>query len=143
MADFKTASMAIGEIIRASDHLGYIPMQGPISLVYASTAKDNPLRTLLRDYWIYESNANDAECLRAAGFPSQCVLDIAVEMLTITSNEDYDLDKCIEDIASGDMCHYHQHDQLHPKCVPMDSGMIVFHFPVIVHELTLRFRCRL
>lgn len=31
MADSKTANMAIGEIIRASDHLGYIPMQGPIS----------------------------------------------------------------------------------------------------------------
>lgn len=88
MADLKTANIAIGEIICASDHLGYITMQGPISLAYASTAKDHPLCTLLRDYWIYESNANDAECLRAAGFPSECVLDIAIELLTITSNED-------------------------------------------------------
>jgi hypothetical protein len=126
LVDLRTANMALGEIIRSSMLLRVIPMQVPTSLAYASTAKDSPLRTLLRDYWVYESGSTDTdrERLRTAGFPSEFSQDIAIEMLRIVSeSEDYDpFDKTVKEIYSDNKCHYHQHDELHPSCIPVETG---------------------
>jgi hypothetical protein len=88
--------------------------------------KGSPLRTLLRDFWTYDyaCTGTDRECLRADGFPSQCVKDIAIAMLAVTKEDSCDFDKTVEDICSDDVCRYHQHDELHPRCVPADSGML-------------------
>lgn len=53
LIDLKTANMVIGEIMRTYDSFGCIPTEGPVSLAYASTAKGDPLRTLMCDYWVY------------------------------------------------------------------------------------------
>ncbi|GAB7331757.1 hypothetical protein MBLNU13_g03725t2 [Cladosporium sp. NU13] len=42
LIDLKTVNIATDEITRTSNYLGLIPLQGPISLAYASTAKYNP-----------------------------------------------------------------------------------------------------
>lgn len=128
LVDSKTDNMVVAEIIRASRVLGCIPTQGLITLAYASTAKGNPLRKLIRDYWICESASTrtDPERLRAADFPSECMQDIAIEMLRtsgeIPTDYHYVHFKTVQTICSEDMCRYHQHDELHPGCVPVDLG---------------------
>jgi hypothetical protein len=128
LIDFKTANMVIAEIIRASGLFGCIPTQGPISLAYASTVKGSPLRNLLRDYWICESASTHTnhERIRAAGFPLECLQDIAIEMLRMSGEVPADYSyvnfKTVKTIWAESVCYYHQHDELHPKCVPVDSG---------------------
>jgi hypothetical protein len=119
LIDLKTTNMIIGEIILASDSFGCIPTQGPVSLAYASTAKGDPLRTLLRDFWVYRSASTetDSECLRTAGFPAECVQDIAIELLDIAKLHFTDFDKVFKDLCSDDLCHYHNHNAMHPECV--------------------------
>lgn len=129
LVDFRTADAVIDEIIRARDVLRCIPTKGPITLAYASTAKGSPLRTLLRDFWTNDSTTarahprTDRECLREAGFPLECLQDIAVEALGMVREDDYGAYMTVKRIYSAHVCHYHQHDELHPRCLPVEPGM--------------------
>jgi hypothetical protein len=125
LVDSKTANIASGEIIRSVDRLGCIPTQAPISLAYACSTRESPLRNLLRDFWIYESFSygTSRERLRTSGFPPDFVQDIAIEMLRVASGDVLELTRTVEDICSIDECHYHQHDELHPQCDDVESGM--------------------
>ena len=127
LIDFKTANMVVAEIVRASRLLGCIPTQSPTSLAYASTVEGSPLRRLLRDYWLYESASThtDHERVRAASFPLECLQDIAMEglrTLEVPAEYSYVRFKTVKTICAERVCYYHQHDELHPKCVPEDSG---------------------
>ena len=125
LVDFKTANMVIDEMIRAREVLNYIPTQGPVSLAYASTVKGSPLCTLIRDFWIYDSIFTDTDrgLLRAPGFPSECARDIAFEVLGISRRDQFGSYKSVKTICFAQVCLYHQHDELHPKCVSAESGM--------------------
>ena len=118
LIDFKTANMIVGEIMLTSDSFGRIPTHGPVSLAYASTAKGDPLRKLLRDYWIYQSvsTRTDSERLRTADFPAECVQDIAIELLEIADTHFDDFAKAFKDLCSDDVCRYHHHSEMHPDC---------------------------
>jgi hypothetical protein len=121
LVDFKTANMVTDEIIRASDALACIPTQGPVSLAYASTGTGSPLRRLLRDFWIYQSASTqtDSEHLRTAGFPAECVQDIAIDMIRIASSDpdNTNFDQAFKDFYFDEACRYHHHNRLHPACV--------------------------
>ena len=73
LIDFKAANIVIDEMIRFSSTVKTIPSQGPIALAYGSALKDNPLRSLLRDYWIYESGNANRQVLCAEDFPAECL----------------------------------------------------------------------
>jgi len=121
LIDFKTANMVTNEILRTSDVLGFIPTQGPVSLAYASTEKSSPLRRLLRDFWVYQSvsTQTDSEHLRTAGFPAECVQDIAIDMIRIASSDpnNTNFNQAFKDFCFDDACRYHHHNRLHPACV--------------------------
>jgi hypothetical protein len=125
LVDFKTANMVVGEIVRASDLLGRIPAQRPLSLAYASTTRGSPLRSLLRDFWIYQAalTETDTERLRTADFPAECVQDIAIEMLRIGQRDSDDFDQAFKEVCVFNMCRYHQHDELHAACVAEEQGV--------------------
>lgn len=127
LIDLKTANMVIAEIIRASRLLGCIPTQSPTSLAYVSTVEGSPLRRLLRDYWFCESASThtDHERVRAAGFPLEFLQDIAIKglrTLEVPAEYSYIRFKNFKTICAERVCYYHQHDELHPECVPEDSG---------------------
>ena len=53
LQDLLTANMIMDELICFSSKTNEVPKHGSISLAYSSTASSSPLRTLLRDYWVY------------------------------------------------------------------------------------------
>jgi hypothetical protein len=126
LVDLKTVNIVTSEIIRFSDAIRAIPTQISISLAYAATAVGSPLRRLLRDFWIYDGAVTSREHIRAAGFPVECLQDIAVAMLRIAheGNPGVDLGRQnLSDLCSHEVCRYHQHDEMHPECSDEDSGM--------------------
>jgi hypothetical protein len=150
LVDLRTANTVIDEIIRARDVLRCIPTQGPITLAYASTEKGDPLRKLLRDFWTNDSTTvrthprTDRERLRDAGFPLECLQDIAIEALEMVREDDYGSYMTVQRIYSANMCHYHQHDELHPRCIPVELGMCdSVYCPARTSQLVLHSRYRL
>lgn len=122
LIDFKAANMVIDEITRFGFDAGVIPLLGPTSLVYTSTAKGSPLRALLRDYWMHESGNIDRETLLADDFPVECLQDIALAMLKKFDEfpqnpfSRNDLALSVRTLCLKDKCRYHLHDDKHPQC---------------------------
>jgi hypothetical protein len=50
----------------------------------------------------------------------------------------------VQRIYSANMCHYHQHDELHPRCIPVELGMCdSVYCPARTSQLILHSRYRL
>jgi hypothetical protein len=122
LGDLKIANQVTSEIIRFSYAIETVPTQIPTSLAYAATAAGNPLRKLLRDFWICDSAGIAKGRLRAAGFPLECLQDIATEMFRAVREAGH-VRETVRDLCSEEVCRYHQHDELHPECSAEDTSM--------------------
>jgi hypothetical protein len=123
LGDLKTSNLVISEIIRFSYAIETIPTQIPTSLAYAATVAGNPLRKLLRDLWIYDLDDMAKGRLYAAGFPLECLQDIAIEMLRVVREEEEDFRRNVNELCDDEVCRYHQHDEMYPACSGEDIGM--------------------
>ena len=120
LQDPSAANMVIDEIIRFSDVADVVP-DSHFWDVYSRTPRNSPLRILMRDYWMYEMNAMDANPL--GGVPKELMEDILLEFLRIKSSEDSatiadTFKRKLSEDTVKDKCRYHQHDDKHPRCVP-------------------------
>ena len=132
MRDYKTANMVIDEIIRFSDLSMSYPRRNSIELVYAYNAEDRqPLRLLMRDFWIYECYGRDIELIRDEDYHADFVRDVAISLLDIRvlreCTEKFDVDRRVMKNCSEDPCYYHVHDEMHPRCAPEPFEEIVPH----------------
>lgn len=117
LQDVTTVNMvldAVDEVFRLSK---VHPGPGPMAIAYDSFAEADPLRLLLRDLWVYETD--DYHCpqrLKDEEFPYALLRDLAVlyvtDAPTVVSSQ--------RDLApytdATRMCNYHQHDKEHPIC---------------------------
>jgi hypothetical protein len=114
LQDLTTANMVMDELMDFVAKAAQIPRYTPTSLAYNSTAGSNPLRALLRDYWIYQMPNDGADLLKANNFPKDFLRDVAAEFMLLrlgkATTQDRKRDKCPE------KCLYHQHDDEHPLC---------------------------
>ena len=114
LQDLATANMVIDELMDFVAKAAQIPRYAPTSLAYNSTAGNNPLRALLRDYWVYQMPTDGADLLKANNFPKDFLRDVAAEFMLLrlgkATTQDCKRDKCSE------KCLYHQHDDEHPQC---------------------------
>ena len=122
LQDLATANMAIDEIISFSDAVWTVPLPDECSHVYSHTPRNSPLRVLMRDYCIYENNPSILASM-VNEFPRDLVNDIMLEVLRIkTMDKNKTVAKAFEKELTAftreDRCHYHQHDDKHPRCVP-------------------------
>jgi len=129
LQDPVTANMVIDEIIRRSDVLEHVPRFTTISLVYSYTPANSPLRRLMCDCWVYEVSAGwivDRKATSRDPFgnlPHEFVEDVLLEFYSAKSKG---RGQTLEAAFSGDpranegrdKCHYHQHDDKHPRCIP-------------------------
>ncbi|GAB7331748.1 hypothetical protein MBLNU13_g03718t1 [Cladosporium sp. NU13] len=106
--------MIMEELIKFVAETGEIPKHGATSIAYNSAASSNPLRTLLRDYWVYQMPADGADHLKASNFPKDFLQDIATELMLLKLGET--TTKNVNWSVCSDKCLYHQHDDEHLRC---------------------------
>lgn len=119
LVDLKAANMVIDEIVRFGGKVWGIPLFTPTSLAYASTAKNDPLRAMVRDYWMYKSSNVERQALRADDFPVECLVDVALATLERFDGvplDRADLAMSVRILCLNDKCQYPLHDDKHPQC---------------------------
>jgi hypothetical protein len=105
------------------------PRKAPIMTAYQSTVEGSPLRRLLRNMWLYETNARSEKRFQESEFPYEFLHDVLKRYMSIknsgptTHNSFFDIK-----VSDGWMdqlkcktpyrCRYHQHDDEHPFCLP-------------------------
>ena len=83
LQDFATANIIMDQLIKFVAETGEIPKHGPTSLAYNSSACSNPLRALLRDYWVYHMPTDVADHLKTNNSPKDFLQDVATELMLL------------------------------------------------------------
>ena len=123
LRDVETANLVMDALIHFREKHNKIFDTDTICRVYDSTAHGNPLRKLMRDECVYETNSAAYMCLHVEPRHPEFFRDVMVEFLRL---RDVNLTKKIEDVyqlhdkhsRNIDKCHYHQHSETYPRCVP-------------------------
>lgn len=123
LRDVQTANLVMDELIRFSDH-GQESFPDKITRrIYDATVRGNPLRKLVRDECVYETNSSSYMHVHVDGGHPEFTRDVMVEFLRL---RDVNLEERVKDVYTLherherkiNKCHYHQHDATHPRCVP-------------------------
>lgn len=125
LQDLATTNIVIDEIIRYRNSTVRIPSNQAVRLAYEATAHGNPIRRLSRDSYVYAATDLSASIsLHASNLPADFCRDMAMESrrhkardAKQTVGEAY-TSFMIEDNCHDDKCHYHQHNDKCPRCVP-------------------------
>lgn len=122
--DYKIANLVIDAVMRFSLAATRIPAQAPVSLAFTDTFKDEPLRSLLHDLWIFGAEHTDIRRLRTNEFPYDFVHGVAIGLLEVKNlppelRDDY---QSVSSNCDSNACYYHSHDEKHPKCITTDPG---------------------
>lgn len=123
LQDLATANIVIDELIRYGLEAEENPGFEAISIAYSATIHGSPLRRLLRGYHVHGTFSVFYMNLHVNDFPCEFYRDVAAEFLRAkddnseeTVGETYGLTADVR--YAMDRCHYHQHDDKHPRCVP-------------------------
>ena len=124
LRDLKTANLVMDALIKFSDSCRRSFTDEIINHVYDSTAHGNPLRKLIRDECVYETNSSDYMQMHIVSYHAEFTRDVLVEFLRL---RDPKLRETVHDVyqlhgkhgRNVDKCHYHQHDETHPRCAPV------------------------
>jgi hypothetical protein len=86
--------------------------------IYDLTPPGSPLRSVIRDLMIYETNLDNYEVTNLSAVPKQLLFDIAKEHLYVQQQHHQQsiseiYNQCLKNFPK---CHYHQHNDKHPKC---------------------------
>jgi hypothetical protein len=122
----QTANLVMDALVQFSDKCGSPFDQDLVRRAYDATAHGNPLRRLMRDECVYETNSVAYMNLHVDSAHPEFTRDVMVEFLRlrdVNSREKvghvYAMHERHE--RNTDKCRYHQHDATHPRCVP-DAG---------------------
>lgn len=111
--DFITTNLVTDEIIRMSEELREIPNMACVTLAFNSTVVGSPLRRLCRDYYAHEAAVGVLESIEEGMLPFNFVKFVLLEMERLARSKVGCMRlKCV----NREECHYHQHDDEHPKC---------------------------
>lgn len=123
LRDMRTANLVMDELIRFSVKGDESFTDEVVRRAYNATAHGNPLRKLLRDECVYATNSTDYRYLHVDTGHPEFTRDVMVEFIRL---RDSAANEKVEDVYKlhdnhgwyTDKCHYHQHDETHPRCVP-------------------------
>lgn len=124
LQDLTTANLVADEIVR--DSVGqsdtawrFVPTLKVVAFAYSHTAPGSAMRRLMRDLRVYDGagSKSDETSLEYEGM-AEALFDIYQEMgRLIMSNARGTIEGVFLNGASTKpKCHYHQHDEEHPKC---------------------------
>lgn len=123
LRDMQTANLVMDELIRFSEKGNESFTDEVVRRTYNATAHGNPLRKLLQDECVYATNSTDYRYLHVDTGHPEFTRDVMVELIRLG---DYTVNEKVENVYTlhqnhwwyTDKCHYHQHDETHPRCVP-------------------------
>ena len=112
--DTTTSNLVMDEIIRMSEELRHIPYPPCVDLAYRSTVAGSPLRKLCRDYYIHEAQDDALEEIYEGLLPFEFLKDVIQEFRRLADQGAlyYGRRRSI----NMEKCHYHLHDDEHPRC---------------------------
>lgn len=120
--DLTTANLTMDEILRLSDESRYILNKSSVRLAYDFTTAGNPLHTICRDYYVHDCAPDEFLSAQKAELPYEMVLDVALEFSRLAQQKGsrgqhgYKDDIFQVACVTREKCHYHQHNDDHPKC---------------------------
>jgi hypothetical protein len=125
MQDLITANLVIDEFVRFGNIARCAPGPETVLLAYACTTTNSPLRLLMRDYRVYDITPSSPKQLE--GLPVDFMKDITLEVFRVMRGDRTQTIKAAFSKETGvkvreDKCHYHQHDDKHPRCVPKETS---------------------
>lgn len=130
LQDTTTANMVMDKIEQFYKYERVHPGDFPVSTAYQFTVEGSPLRKLLRDTWLYDTNFQSEKRFQESEFPSEFLHDVLKLYMSIKNSGPKKLDS-FSDITANDgvlnkdecetpvRCRYHRHDDEHPFC-PLD-----------------------
>jgi hypothetical protein len=126
LIDLKTANMVVDRIFAYALETKSLPSHDQVNLAYSSTALGNPLRSILRDFIVYNGHLDYlAHVKDSSTLHSDFCYDIAAEYLRVKhSTTPYtDLSTAFSwnrfTLPKLNLCvSYHQHDLAVSKCEP-------------------------
>ena len=130
LQDTTTANMVMDKIEQFYDYERVHPGSLPVLTAYQSTVEGSPLRRLLRDIWLYDTNRNSINRFQENEFPNEFLHDVLQLYMSIKTSGPKNLDSFSDFTANDGLlnkdeceipvrCRYHQHDDEHPFC-PLD-----------------------
>jgi len=136
LQDPDTANIAIDEIKRFGDVHKYIGGHATVRSVYDCTPANSPLRRLMCDAWVYSIDEDYLANAKASGgepfkeLPSEFVQDLLVGLYSFKAEARKGQGQLLAAAFSGDpdanekrdKCHYHWHNDKHPRCVPIPGS---------------------
>jgi hypothetical protein len=129
LQDTTTANMVMDKIEQFYKYEFVHPGNLPVSTAYQSTVEGSPLRKLLRNMWLYDTDSISEKRFGESKFPSEFLHDVLKLYMSIKNLRPKNLDS-FSDITANDgllnkddcaipvRCRYHQHDDEHPFCPP-------------------------
>jgi hypothetical protein len=133
LRDYETANVIMDEFIEFILEKGiHMPNEEVVNLVYESTAHGNPLRKLLRDYYVHAGDELHYLAVRHTDMPCEFYRDCFVETARLKIKNWAPGPLKTGDVFSVypwerikyDKCHYNLHtntDGFHPRCGPPRS----------------------
>jgi hypothetical protein len=111
------------ELVRFSAEEAECFDEEDISRVYNATAHGNPLRKLMRDECVYEQRSGDYMDMHVQGNHPEFTRDVLVESMRLKDYNGYERVNRVYRLTKDrgrfiDKCHYHQHNETYPRCVP-------------------------
>lgn len=121
LIDPRTANEVVDEFIRFSDDSQRFPEEHHIVKAYELTGKEDPLRKLMRDYFVYEEGYEMSDRPQSQPMPQDFYRDVAEEFWHVKEHhfpDQYNVfDSKVNVLLKENPCRYHQHNENHPWCV--------------------------
>jgi hypothetical protein len=123
LQDMETANLVMDNLLRFSTEGRQCFAAEIVRRGYDATVHGNPLRKFMRDECVYETQSSEYMDYHVESAHPDFTRDAMVEFLRL---RDENLEEKIENVYSihdkhmrnADKCHYHQHSETHPRCVP-------------------------
>lgn len=81
LQDLVTTNLIMGELIRLAAGTSEIPRHVHVNHAYSSTTSTSPLRTLVRDYWVYHYPKDGPSLIKDNDYPKDFLQDVTAEMI--------------------------------------------------------------
>lgn len=124
LQDPTTANVVIDEISRFGEEIHTNLGVVAVNLAYKGTTHGNPLRRYIRDCFVLDYEPSFYMDIHTRDYPGEFYRDVTVQYLRL---KDVNGSKTVDEVYRGrvseiyelDKCRYHQHNDKHPRCMPV------------------------